>query len=127
MPLSGTLLIAASLAGMPQAATTFSDVLVTAVSRRPPPSGVMASFVAIKGNLPDGKPVIVYVPYMIQGQPLPSVSSRCTFMVHLQTVSMGPVQAFAVDSFTCTITSDSPSIAAAKGELVPFWWFEAQK
>ena len=125
MPLSGTLLMAASLAGMPQAATTFSDVLVTAVSRRPPPSGVMASFVAIKGNLPDGKPAIVYVPYMIQGQPLPSVSSRCTFIVHLQTVSPG--QAFAVDSFTCTITSDSPPIASAKGELEPSFWYEAQR
>jgi hypothetical protein len=86
-------------------------VMITAMSVRPPPSGIFATYVAVQGTIDSAEPVTVYIPYF--GQPLPSVSSLCRFEISEREIPRaGPQRAkrHVVERFRCELTSESPPI-----------------
>jgi len=101
------LILALTLQAAPQL-ETIDHVTITAMSRRPPPSGILATYVTVLGVVDGAKPTTVYIPYF--GQALPSVSSLCRFEVSKRDIPNGPQQARRqiVENFHCEVTSESP-------------------
>ena len=83
-------------------------VTITAMSNRPPPSGILATYVTVMGMVDGAEPTAFYIPYF--GQALPSVSSSCRFNVSERDIPNGPQQKRrqVVEKFRCEISSESP-------------------
>lgn len=103
------MVLALALQAAPQL-ETIDHVTITAMSSRPPPSGILATYVTVLGLVDGARPATVYIPYF--GQALPSVSSLCRFDVSTRDIPNGPQQARRqiVEKFRCELTSESPPI-----------------
>jgi hypothetical protein len=82
---------------------------VVAKSERPPPSGVLSTWIEILVEDKEGaSPTKVFIPYMSERQRLPGIGESCDFNYHIETIQ-GAVglkitkiqDAKVVERFTC--------------------------